>query len=89
VNFQKKILRPDRYRSIDKYKARLVAKGYWQKEGLVYFDTYSPVTRIMSIRMVVAIAILHNLHIHQMDVKTIFLNSELNEKNIWSNLKDL
>jgi len=32
--------------SIDKYKIRLVAKGYRQKEGLYYFDTYSPVTRI-------------------------------------------
>ena len=35
--------------SIDKYKARLVIKDYKQKEGLDYFDTYSPVTRISSI----------------------------------------
>ena len=66
--------------SIDKYKARLVIKGYKQKEGLDYFDTYSPVTRISSIRMLIAITAIHNLEIHQMDVKTAFLNGDLNEE---------
>ena len=47
--------------SIDKYKVKLVIKGYKQKEGLDYFDTYSPVTRISSIRMLIAIAAIHNL----------------------------
>ena len=66
--------------SIDKYKARLVVKGYRQKEGLDYFDTYSPVTRITSIRMLIAIAAINNLEIHQMDVKTAFLNGDLEEE---------
>ncbi|XP_075640499.1 uncharacterized protein LOC142612270 [Castanea sativa] len=66
--------------SIDKYKARLVVKGYKQKEGVDYFETYSPVTRITSIWMLIAITALHNLEIHQMDVKTRFLNGELNEE---------
>ena len=66
--------------TIDKYKARLVIKGYKQKEGLDYFDTYSPVTRITSIRMVLAIAALRNLEIHQIDVKTAFLNGDLDEE---------
>ena len=66
--------------SVDKYKARLVAKGYRQKEGLDYFDTYSPVSRITSIRMLIAIASLNNMEIHQMDVKTAFLNGELDEE---------
>ena len=65
--------------TIDKYKARLVAKGFKQKEGLDFFDTYSPVTRITSIRVLIAIVALHNLEIHQMDVKTAFLNGELEE----------
>ena len=64
--------------SVDKYKARLV--GYRQKEGLDYFDTYSPVSRITSIRMLIAIASLNNMEIHQMDVKTAFLNGELDEE---------
>ncbi|KAK8557125.1 hypothetical protein V6N13_035229 [Hibiscus sabdariffa] len=67
-------------RSIDKYKARLVIKGYRQKEGLDYFDTYSPVSRKTSIRMILAIAALRNLEVHQMDVKTAFLNGELDEE---------
>ena len=66
--------------TIDKYKARLVVKGYRQKEGLDYFDTYSPVTRITSIRMLIALAAVHDLKIHQMDVKTTFLNGELEEE---------
>ena len=66
----KRKLKPDG--SIDKYNGRLVVKGDKQKEGMDYFDTYSPVTRITSIRMLIAIAALHNLEIHQMDVKTTF-----------------
>ena len=54
-------------------------KGYTQTEGLDYFDTYSLVTRINSIRTVLAIFALRNLEIHQMDVKTAFLNGELDE----------
>ena len=67
-------------RSIDKYKARLVAKGYRQKESVDYFDTYLPVTRITSIRMLIAITTSNNFEIYQMDVKTAFLNGDLEEK---------
>ncbi|CAM8957033.1 unnamed protein product [Rhodiola kirilowii] len=66
--------------TVEKYKARLVIKGYRQKEGLDYFYTFSPVTRITSIRMIIAIAALRNLDIHQMDVKTAFLNGDLEEE---------
>ena len=65
---------------VDKYKARLVIKGYKQTEGLDYFDTYSPVMRINSIRMVLEIIALSNLEVHQIDVKTTFLNGELDEE---------
>ena len=61
--------------TIDKYKARLVVKGFRQK-FLDYFDTYSPMTRITSIRMLIALAAVYRLEIHQMDVKTTFLNEE-------------
>ena len=67
--------------TIDKYKG-LVVKGFRQKDGLDYFDTYSPVTRITSILMLIALAAVYGLEIHQMDVKTAFLNGEL-EKEIY------
>ena len=75
--FKKKI---KSYGSIAKYKARLVVKGYRQKEGLDYFETYSSVTRITSIRMLIVIASLNNLEIYQMDVKIAFLNGDLDEE---------
>ena len=67
--------------SIDKYKAKLVIKGYKQTEGLDYL-IHIPMTRINFIRMVLAIAALKNLEVDQMDVKTAFLNGDLDEKNL-------
>ena len=63
-----------------KNKTRLVVIGYRTKKGRDYFDTYSPVTRITSIRILIALAAAHDLKIHQMDVKTTFLNGELEEE---------
>ena len=68
------------YGTIDKYKTRLVVKGFKQKEGLDYFDTYLPVTRITSIQMLIALAAVYGLEIHQMEVKITFLNRELEEE---------
>ena len=65
---------------IEKYKVRLVAKGFKQKKCLNYFDTFAPMTRISSISVLLALALIHNLVIHQMDVKTAFLNGELEEE---------
>ena len=74
--------------SIDKYKVRLVIKGYKQTECLNYFDTYFLVMRIKSIRMVFTIAALRNLEVHQIDVKTVFLNGELDEEIYIEQLED-
>jgi hypothetical protein len=74
----KKKLRPNG--TIDKYKARLVAKGYTQKEGEDFFDTYSPIARLITIHVLLSLAASHGLLVHQMEVKTIFLNGELEEE---------
>ncbi|GJR50687.1 retrovirus-related pol polyprotein from transposon TNT 1-94 [Tanacetum coccineum] len=61
------------------YKARLVAKGYTQKEGIDYNETFSPVSREDSLRIVMALVAHYDLELHQMDVKTKFLNGDLHE----------
>ena len=66
--------------TILKHKARLVAQGFRQKYGIDYFDTYAPVARIATIRLLIALSAIHGLEIHQMDVKTAFLNGELEEE---------
>ena len=66
--------------TLQTFKARLVAKGFRQKEGIDYFDTYAPVARITSIRIIFALASIFDLYVHQMDVKTAFLNGDLDEE---------
>ncbi|GKC37743.1 zinc finger, CCHC-type containing protein, partial [Tanacetum coccineum] len=63
--------------TIDKFKARLVIQGFRQKERIDYFNTYAPVACITNIRLLLALTTIHNLVIHQMDVKTTFLNGNL------------
>ncbi|GJY48643.1 zinc finger, CCHC-type containing protein [Tanacetum coccineum] len=75
--------------TINKFKARLVIQGFRQKEGIDYFDTYALVSRITTIRLLLALAAIHNLVIHQMDVKTSFLMVTWKKKCILSNQKDL
>ena len=66
--------------SIDKYKARYVAKGYSQIPGIDFSETYSPVARVETIRTLLKIAAEKGLEVQQMDVKTAYLNSRLEEE---------
>ena len=61
-------------------KARLVAQGYNQQEGIDYDETYAPVARLEAIRLLIAFASYKGFTLHQMDVKTAFLNGTLNEE---------
>ena len=57
-----------------------MAKGYTQKKGEDFFDTYSPVARLTTIRLLLSLSTSHSLIIHQMDVNTTFLNGESEEE---------
>lgn len=65
---------------IDKYKARLVARGFSQREGFDYNETYSPVAKLTTLRILLSVANHTRMIIHQMDVKSAFLNGKLNEE---------
>ncbi|GJT10875.1 zinc finger, CCHC-type containing protein [Tanacetum coccineum] len=70
----------ENYSWLNKKYTRLVIQGFRQKEGIDYFVTYAPVARITTIRLLLALAAIHNIVIYQIDVKTTFLNGDLDEE---------
>ncbi len=66
--------------SIERYKARLVARGFSQSYGTDYDETFSPVVRQESLRVLIALSVQYGLQLHQVDVTTAFLNGNLEEE---------
>jgi hypothetical protein len=66
--------------SVDKYKARFVARGFSKIEGIDYDDTFAPIARYSSIRSILSLSMQMGWCIHQMDVKTMFLNGIIEEE---------
>jgi hypothetical protein len=70
----------DEHGVVTRNKARLVAKGYSHVEGLDFDETYAPVARLESIRILLAYATYHGFKLYQMDVKSVFLNGHIKEE---------
>ena len=65
--------------SIKRYKARLVAQGFSQTYGVDYFDTFAPVVSINSVRLLLALATIHDWDTRQLDIETAYLNADVKE----------
>jgi len=72
-------IKGDQYGYVERFKARLVAKDCRQEYGVNYTETFSPVARYSSIRLVIALAVEYKMFMHQMDVSAAYLNSDLQD----------
>ena len=68
--------------SVEKFKAIFVARGFSQKEGIDYDQIFAPISRYTSIKIIISLASVFNWKLHQMDVKTAFINGEV-EKEVY------
>ena len=73
-------VKSDKDGNLDRYKGRLVARGFEHKSGIDYEETYAPVVKYSSLRTLLSYAVNNDMHIHQMDVVTAFLNGNLDEE---------
>jgi hypothetical protein len=73
-------LKRDEDGAIIKHKAHLVARGFVQRKGIDFDDTFAPVARMESVRLLFALAAQEGWRVHYMDVKSVFLNDDLKEE---------
>jgi hypothetical protein len=66
--------------NIARYKARLMARGFTQEHGVDYHETFAPIVRVISIRVVLALAAFHDWEVDRLDVVTTFLEANIDEE---------
>jgi len=63
-----------------RYKAILVVKGFAQRKGIDFDEIFSPIVKMTSIRTILSLVVVEDLHLEQLDVKTTFLHGDLEEE---------
>ncbi|KAJ8754604.1 hypothetical protein K2173_010695 [Erythroxylum novogranatense] len=71
-------LKPDA--TVDRYKARLVSKGYNQIEGVDYNECFSPIAKIVTVRLFIVVAVAKGWPLHQLDINNAFLHGYIDEE---------
>lgn len=74
--------------SVSRYKSRLVARGFTQKKGINFNETFAPVAKFTSLRLIFAMASELGWDIHQLDAKTAFLCSEIDQDDVYIKIPD-
>jgi hypothetical protein len=73
-------VKKDEHSAVVRHKARLIVKGYAQRQGIDYDEVFAPVARMEAVQLLLALAAHEGWEVHHMDVKTVFLNSDLQEE---------